>query len=382
MLSSTIKLCTDNNVDCGGRREAPKGVAQPIGYRLFILTDVVGCRGSRRIIMDFSPSGSLHETTPRLHPRRWRLLALLNALGGNAGNRDFQKLLFLYCEELLATSQAGSPRAPYEFVPYLYGAFSFTSYADRRHLISRGLLVNDDQHWILSEEGKRIAGEIQDRSMDAFSHRYRGIRGDMLIAETYRRYPYYATRSEIAEEILQDDEITLGRIRAARPERNTASLLTIGYEGRTLENFLNALLGLGVTVICDVRRNAISRKYGFSKSALAKACNGIDIRYKHMPELGIESWQRRSLELQSDYEALFAEYESKTLPNQGEALEKIRAWLQSGECVALTCYEREVIQCHRRCVSAALERLPAAPGRSELSERTGQPHTIYSVTHL
>ncbi len=48
MLSSTINLCTENNVDCGGRREAPKGVAQPIGYRLFILTEFVECRGEQR----------------------------------------------------------------------------------------------------------------------------------------------------------------------------------------------------------------------------------------------------------------------------------------------------------------------------------------------
>ena len=56
--------------------------------------------------------------------RQRQLLALLHAFGGHERNLDFQKLLFLYCQE---PDAAGA----YEFVPYKYGAFSFTSCADR-----------------------------------------------------------------------------------------------------------------------------------------------------------------------------------------------------------------------------------------------------------
>jgi len=66
------------------------------------------------------------RATPVFFQRQRRLLALLDALGGSVGNLDFQKLLFLYCQE----PDSGSP---YEFVPYKFGAFSFTSYADRRN---------------------------------------------------------------------------------------------------------------------------------------------------------------------------------------------------------------------------------------------------------
>jgi hypothetical protein len=48
-------------------------------------------------------------------------------------------------------------------------------------------------------------------------------------------------------------------------------IVTIGYEGRSLEAFLNLLLQNSVTLLCDVRRNPLSRKYGFSKSTLSKA---------------------------------------------------------------------------------------------------------------
>jgi hypothetical protein len=61
-----------------------------------------------------------------LFERQKQLLILLDALDGSVGFVDFQKLLFLYCEE-------PTSGRPYDFVPYKFGPFSFTSYADRRN---------------------------------------------------------------------------------------------------------------------------------------------------------------------------------------------------------------------------------------------------------
>lgn len=281
--------------------------------------------------------------------RQRRLLALLHAFGGREHNLDFQKLLFLYCQEPGA-------HGTYEFIPYKYGAFSFTSYADRRKLVERGFLANNEHHWELAPKGKKAVGGTDDMIVAAFAREHRELRGDALVAETYRRFPYYATRSEIAERVLRGDKKALERIAAARPLTSpTAHLWTIGYEGRTLENYLNTLLSAGVTLLCDTRRNPISRKYGFSKGTLAKGCEGVGIRYEHLPELGIASEQRRSLETQADYDALFAEYERDYLPDQSKTLAKIAGWVAAGERVALTCYERLPQQCHRHCVAEALE---------------------------
>jgi len=116
-------------------------------------------------------------------------------------------------------------------------------------------------------------------------------------------------------------------------------LLTIGYEGKTLEGYLDQLLRESATVLCDVRRNPVSRKYGFSKGALASACEKLEIRYEHLPELGIASEERQSLHGQADYDALFAEYERNCLPKQNPALDKIIGWIRAGKRVALTCFE-------------------------------------------
>jgi uncharacterized protein (DUF488 family) len=181
------------------------------------------------------------------------------------------------------------------------------------------------------------------------------LKGDALVAGTYRRFPYYATRSEIARTVLKGDEGALRQIADMQPARQSG-LFTIGYEGLSLEGYLNRLLQAGVTLLCDVRRNPLSRKYGFSKRTLAHGCAGVGIRYEHLPELGIDSVERQGLETQADYDALFIRYKRDLLPNQGPGIAAIAAWVRSGEAVALTCYEHQPSQCHRHCVAEAVER--------------------------
>lgn len=287
-----------------------------------------------------------------LFERQRLLLALTDSLGGSVAHTDFQKLLFLYTKEWEA-------EASYEFVPYQFGGFSFTSYADKRRLIERELLTADENRWVLTDAGRRaIRPEKALTARTArFAAAHAGLRGDALIAETYRRHPYYATRSRVAERVLtcQSDRAS---VQAAKPKPRGAGLVTIGYEGRSLEAYLNLLLRDTVTILCDVRRNPLSRKYGFSKSTLKAACESVNIRYEHLPELGIASSERKELETQADYDALFAAYERESLPQQGEALRKIYGWInREGHRVALTCYEAQPCQCHRHCVAEALEKL-------------------------
>lgn len=285
---------------------------------------------------------------PVLFARQRQLLQLLDALGGSCGRLDFQELLFLYCQEPWSG-------APYDFVPTRSGAFSFTSYADRRKLIERDLLVDDDHRWALTAQGRRLIDRTLGLELSTFVQRYRELRGDDLAADACRRFPFFATRSEIADRVLRGDREALARIAALRDAGPGAALHTIGYEGHSLESYLNRLLKGGISLLCDVRRNPISRKYGFSKNTLARGCEGVGIRYEHLPDLGIASDQRRGLETQEDYDALFAEYERSWLPAQGKDLDRIHRWVAAGACVALTCYEHLPQQCHRHCVAEALE---------------------------
>lgn len=283
-----------------------------------------------------------------LFERQRVLLTLLDALGDQVSPTDFQKLLFLYTRKQEAPS--------YEFVPYKFGCFSFSSYADKRRLIEQGLLENDADQWKLTPEGRATIRKRSVNPMVAarFNKDHAALRGNDLVAEVYRKYPYYATRSEIVDKVLKD-KAEREIVARARPDKAAAGLLTIGYEGKCLETYLNQLLRAGVTVLCDVRRNPLSRKYGFSKTTLCGACESLGIRYEHLPELGIPSEERRELKTQADYDALFEDYERDSLPLQTEALATIRSWIKAGDRVALTCFELHPHQCHRHCVAEALE---------------------------
>ena len=284
--------------------------------------------------------------TPTLFARQRELLRLLDALGGTADLLDFQMLLFLYCQE--------SAVAPYDFVPHKLGAFSFTADADRRKLIERGLLETED-NWKITAEGRETIEGTMDMHLVAFVKQHGHLHGDALVASIFQRFPFYATRSEIAQRVLEGDADALAGIIELRQKTPGPALSTIGYEGHSLESYLTQLLKNGVTLLCDVRRNPFSRKFGFSKNILASGCDDVGIRYEHLPELGIASDQRQALTTQAEYDALFAHYKRTWLPTQGAALKKILTWIGTGERVALTCYEHLPHQCHRHCVAEALE---------------------------
>jgi hypothetical protein len=285
----------------------------------------------------------------KLSTRQRLLMSLVEALGGKIHQTDFQKLLFLYSNEV-------EPQPSFEFIPYRFGCFSFASYAEKRRLIDSGLLENDEATWQLTETGKQLSRErdLNALKISNFARQYKGLRGTPLIAEVYRRYPYYAIRSEIIDQVLSLPE-DREKVDAARPRQKRPGLLTIGYEGKSLETYLNQLIKAGVTLLCDVRRNPLSRKYGFSKSTLSEACKKVGVHYEHLPDLGIASSERRNLTEREDYDELFVSYRKHSLPKNQVALDQIRNWItQDKHRVALTCFERDPLQCHRHCVAEAV----------------------------
>ncbi|MPM62093.1 hypothetical protein SDC9_108959 [bioreactor metagenome] len=177
-----------------------------------------------------------------------------------------------------------------------------------------------------------------------------------LIRYTYLNYPYYAIKSVIAADVLNEDEIV--KINKQKRTFDTPQLFTIGYEGKTLEQYINLLIINDVHLLCDVRKNAYSQKYGFSKSQLEKACVGVGIKYVHIPQLGIESEFRQDLRSQKDYDNLFEFYEENTLKQNQEYLLKVRELIDSEKRIALTCFEHNPKECHRARVAKHLMLLP------------------------
>lgn len=277
------------------------------------------------------------------------LLALIEAFGGRLNSRDLQKYLFLF-------AQRCQQEKSYDFVPYQYGCFSFQSYADRRSLTDSGHLAAEDD-WHLKGEGylqslnKGDAEKIQN-----FRKHYADISGEELVREVYRKYPYYAINSKIAAKLLTSEE--LKKIEAVRPVNDDYCFFTIGYEGSSFEGYLNRLIQNNVKLLCDVRKNPLSRKYGFSRLTLSETLKKLGIAYVHIPELGIVSEKRQELNSQADYDRLFDEYERTTLKQSKQSLEKLLKLFREHKRVAITCFEAEHCMCHRGRVAKAMAKLP------------------------
>jgi uncharacterized protein (DUF488 family) len=135
----------------------------------------------------------------------------------------------------------------------------------------------------------------------------------------------------------------------------TRTLITIGYEGRTLREYIDLLQKNAVAILCDVRKNPISRKKGFSKNQLCTALAAKNIEYKHYAALGIASDLRKDAKMTT--EKLFAIYREKILRTDTakSACAELIGLIQNNANVAITCFELDHRDCHRSHLAKALQ---------------------------
>ena len=131
---------------------------------------------------------------------------------------------------------------------------------------------------------------------------------------------------------------------------------TIGYEGISIDNYLNKLLNSGVKALVDVRRNAYSNKFGFGKSELSNALQKVGVLYFHIPELGISSEKRDEAGIYEGNSALslFESYE-KELPSRQKYIDDLLKIYNEHKSIAITCFEKEPANCHRSRLARFLE---------------------------
>ena len=134
-------------------------------------------------------------------------------------------------------------------------------------------------------------------------------------------------------------------------------LYTIGYEGATLDEVVNALQAAGVELLVDVRAVARSRKVGFAKSRLAAGLAAGGIGYVHLRGLGTPAEGRAASRAghHDEMKRVFAEH--MATPEAQQDLHALAERIENGERVALLCYEADAAHCHRRPVAEALARL-------------------------
>ena len=270
------------------------------------------------------------------------LLSLLDLIGGNINKTHLQKQCFLF-----------SQRQPmgYDFVPYQYGCYSFQLNKDLQDLSEQGFIEILESSINLTIQNSIAWLKTRDsNSLLKYPDEYKQLKGDDLIAFVYKKYPYYAINSEIIDRVCSAQEKTKIENKKQQIKKKNSAIYTLGYEGISLEAYINKLIQNNIKLLCDVRKNPLSRKFGFSYKALNNILPKFGIHYEHIPELGIASDKRQDLGDVNSYKKLFDEYRT-ILPRRKEALQEVLDLQEKHQRIALTCFEKSHHNCHRHCIS-------------------------------
>lgn len=130
-------------------------------------------------------------------------------------------------------------------------------------------------------------------------------------------------------------------------------IYTIGYEGATQAELIDALREAGVTMLADVRAVPLSRRPGFSKNVLAASLREAGIDYAGFKALGTPP-EGREAARKGNHARLSQVYAGQ--------LELPEAMVEGAKLVemaherptALLCFEREPGGCHRSLLIEAI----------------------------
>ena len=136
-------------------------------------------------------------------------------------------------------------------------------------------------------------------------------------------------------------------------------MIGMGYEGLSIEEFCSHVSTEGVSVVVDVRLNALSRKPGFSKNGLRAALAEAGVDYLHFPVLGNPRDNRDGFALPGARAGDAARNRYRASISTADAMSAIAeiTALASARVVGVMCFEKEQHECHRELV---IERVEAA----------------------
>lgn len=126
----------------------------------------------------------------------------------------------------------------------------------------------------------------------------------------------------------------------------TRRVFTIGYEQTTVAELIAALKVAGVGRVVDVRALPLSRRPGFSKTALAGALAEGGIAYEHLRALGTPK-EGRDAAKRGDRATLARVYAGQLELPEAQAAVAVLLDRIAAKPTALLCYEREPSACHR-----------------------------------
>lgn len=152
-------------------------------------------------------------------------------------------------------------------------------------------------------------------------------------------------------------------------KRNNEALFTIGYEGISIDTYINKLLENYIQILVDVRKNAYSNKFGFNKNEFQYCLERAGIKYIHIPELGINSEKRQELktakssndmplfgvsQVKMAEHKLFEDYKI-SLSSKQQYIDQLLQIFMKNKPIAMTCFEADYKCCHRHILAEFLD---------------------------
>jgi uncharacterized protein (DUF488 family) len=132
------------------------------------------------------------------------------------------------------------------------------------------------------------------------------------------------------------------------------TVATIGYEGTTVPDFLEALRAGEVELVVDVRSVASSRRPGFAKTRLAANIEEAGMGYLHLRALGTPADGRAAARAGKHHEMrrIFQTHLDTDAAQQ--QLADLADLVRGGRRVCLLCFEADPAHCHRTLIADAL----------------------------
>jgi uncharacterized protein (DUF488 family) len=135
-------------------------------------------------------------------------------------------------------------------------------------------------------------------------------------------------------------------------------LFTIGYEGKSQDDLVAALIEHDIDTLIDVRFTPWSRKHGFRRTPLSLALADNAIGYVHIREFGSAPALRKDLKESGDWGQFSHAYSSYLHSLNGAIAERLAPF--AGRRICLLCLEASHQDCHRSILADEIADLGVA----------------------
>lgn len=134
------------------------------------------------------------------------------------------------------------------------------------------------------------------------------------------------------------------------------NLYTLGYQGVDVDVYVQKLKAAGVGIVADVRETPWSHKRGFCKNILSSELSKAGIEYVHVKSAGNPKANRRTAPDLAECLRRYKDYLEENPTGIADLIEVVRTAASRNRTVCLTCFERDVNDCHRSILVDAMKR--------------------------